>query len=161
MKKVLIVYFSRTGSTENMANYIAEGIRFSGNQAAVKRTSDIKKVEDIDGYDGLIVGSPTYFQDIPEPVKTFLFLAQKADLKGKPGGAFGSYTHEGNAPGMVMDTLQHIFGMEPFELGPFKLKEHELAIFDAKDAPGESREQLEAMRACQAFGKVFGEKLAA
>jgi len=30
MAKVLIVYFSRTGITEKMANYVAEGVRFSG-----------------------------------------------------------------------------------------------------------------------------------
>jgi len=30
MKKVLVAYTSRTGKTEEMANYIAEGIRFSG-----------------------------------------------------------------------------------------------------------------------------------
>jgi len=30
MKKVLVACTSRTGKTEEMANYIAEGIRFSG-----------------------------------------------------------------------------------------------------------------------------------
>ena len=31
MKNVLIGYYSRTGSTEEMAKYLAEGIRISGN----------------------------------------------------------------------------------------------------------------------------------
>ena len=30
MKKVLIAYASRTGNTKKMADYIAEGARFSG-----------------------------------------------------------------------------------------------------------------------------------
>ena len=158
MKKVLIAYYSRTGSTERMAEYIAEGVRFSGQQAVLKKVSDIKNAADLEGFDGYIIGSPTYYLTIAEPVKTFLFLAQKADLKGKLGGAFGSYTHDGNAPGMVLDTMQYVFNMEPFELGAFKLKEHELAIFDRSQP---TIEQTEGMRACQDYGKVFGEKLGA
>ena len=156
MKKVLIAYYSRTGNTEKMAQYIAEGIRFSGQQAVLKKLSEIKNTVDLAGYDGYIFGSPTYLLNVPEPVKTFLFLAQKAELKGKLGGAFGSYTHDGNAPGIVFDTMQYVYNMEPFELGAFKLKEHELAIFDQKQP---TLEQTEGMRACQSYGKVFGEKL--
>ena len=156
MKKVLIAYYSRAGNTEQMAQYIAEGVRFTGNQVVLKKVSDIKKAEDINGYDGYIFGSPTYFLDAPEPIKTFLFLAQKADLKGKLGGAFGSYTHDGNAAGIVFDTMQYVYNMDPFELGAFKLKEHELAIFDNKSP---TLEQTEGMRACQQYGKVFAEKL--
>ncbi len=156
MGKVLIAYYSRTGNTEKMAEYIAEGVRFSGQQAVVRKVSDIKNADELAGYDGYIFGSPTYYLDIAEPVKRFLFLARKADLKGKPGGAFGSYTHDGNAPGMVLDTMQHVYNMEPFELGPFKLKEHELAILDQKEP---TLERVEGMRACQDYGKVFGEKL--
>ena len=156
MKKVLIVYYSRTGSTEKMAQFIAEGIRFSGNQAVLKKVSEIKNAADLNGYDGLIIGSPTYNLTIAEPVKTFLFLAEKAELKGKLAGAFGSYTHDGNAPGMVLDTMQYVYNMGPFELGAFKLKVHELAIFDQAQP---TLEQTEGMRACQQYGKVFGEKL--
>ena len=152
MKKALIVYYSRTGSTEKMAEFIAEGIRFSGNQAVLKKTSEIKNAAELNGYDGYIFGSPTYNLTIAEPVKTFLFLAEKAELKGKLGGAFGSYTHDGNAPGMVLDTMQYVYGMEPFELGAFKLKVHELAIFDQNQP---TLEQTQGMRACQQYGKVF------
>jgi len=88
MKKVLIAYYSREGNTEKMAEYIAEGVRFSGNQAVSKKVSAIKSVAELDGYDGYIFGSPTYFQAIPDVVKTFLFLCQKADLKGKLAGTF-------------------------------------------------------------------------
>jgi flavodoxin len=146
MKKVLVAYFSLTGKTETMAQYVAEGVRFSGNEAVVKKMSEIKNANDLTGYDGYIFGSPTYYLDIPEPVKTFLFLGRKAGLKGKPGGAFGSYTHDGNAPKIVMDTLQYVYNMEPFELGPFRLKESLI-------------ETADGMRACQAYGRAFSEKL--
>jgi flavodoxin len=148
VKKVLIAYFSLTGKTETMAQYVAEGVRFSGNEAVVKKMSDIKSAGELSGYEGYIFGSPTYYLDAPDPVKTFLFLGRKAGLEGKLAGAFGSYTHDGNAPRIVFDTMQYVYHMEPIELGPFNLKE---ALVDAADG----------MRACQAYGRAFGEKLSA
>ena len=146
MKKVLISYFSLTGKTEKMAEYIAEGIRISGQQSVTKKISDIKSATDLAGYDGYIFGSPTYHRDMADPMKTFLFLARKAELEGKLGGAFGSYTHSGDAPASIFETMQYVFKMDMFELGPFNLKE---AIV----------ETVEGMRACQDYGRVFGEKL--
>ena len=71
MKKVLIAYSSLTGVTEKMAEYIAEGVRFSGRQVIIKKLSDIKNADDLAGYDGYIFGSPTFSLDVPESVKTF------------------------------------------------------------------------------------------
>ncbi len=146
MGKVLIAYFSLSGNTEKMAEYIAEGVRFSGQQAVARKISDIKNFKDLNGYDGYIFGSPTYHRDMAEPMKTFLFLAKKADLEGKPSGAFGSYTHSGDAPAIIFDTMQYVYKMKPFGLGSFNLKE---AVIETG----------EGMRACQDYGRVFGEKL--
>ena len=146
MKKVLIAYFSLTGNTEKMAEYIAEGVRFSGNQAVTKKVSDIKQASELNGYDGYIFGSPTYHRDMAEPMKTFLFLAKKANLEGKLAGAFGSYTHSGDAPAIIFDTMQYVYKMQPFELSSFNLKEEVI-------------ETNEGTRSCQDYGRVFGEKL--
>ena len=143
---VLIAYFSLSGKTEKMAEYIAEGVRFSGQQAVVKKISDIKNAGDLADYDGYIFGSPTYHRDIAEPMKTFLFLAKKANLEGKLAGAFGSYTHSGDAPAIISDTMQYVYKMEPFELSSFNLKE---AVVETG----------EGMSSCQDYGRVFGEKL--
>ena len=148
MKKVLIAYFSLTGKTEKMAEYVAEGVRFTGCQAVVKKISELKKADDLSGYDGYILGSPTYHRDMAEPMKTFLFLARKANLEGKLAGAFGSYTHSGDAPALLFDTMQYVFKMQPFELNSFNLKE---TVVETK----------EGMRSCQDYGRVFGEKLSA
>ena len=148
MSKVLVAYFSLTGKTEQMAQYIAEGVRFSGNEAATRKISDIKSADGLAGYDGYIFGSPTYHRDMAEPMKTFLFLARKADLKGKLGGAFGSYTHSGDAPGIIFDTMQYVYKMEPFSLGSFNLKE---AVVETP----------EGTHSCQDYGKTFGENLTA
>ncbi len=42
MKKVLVVYLSRTGNTKKMAEFIAEGIRMTGNTVELKKLSQIK-----------------------------------------------------------------------------------------------------------------------
>ena len=152
MKKVLIAYFSSTGKTETIARYIAEGVRFSGQEAVVKKMEDLKSATDLAGYAGYIFGSPTFSLDLPKPVKTFLSLAREVNLEGKPGGAFGSYRHDvayqhdAYAPAVIFDILQKESQMKPFDLGPFNLQENKV-------------ETREGIKACQDYGRVFGEKL--
>ena len=144
--KVLVAYFSLSGKTEKMAEYIAEGVRISGQEATVKKISDIKNADDLAGYDGYIFGSPTFHRDMANPMKTFLFLANNAGLEGKLAGSFGSYTHSGDAPAIIFDTMQYVYKMKPCELGSFNLKE---AVVETSDG----------MRSCQDYGRVFGEDL--
>ncbi|MDY6839329.1 MAG: flavodoxin domain-containing protein [Thermodesulfobacteriota bacterium] len=146
MKRVLICYDSRTGHTEKMAEYVAEGVRIIGHEAELMRIGAIKSHKDLEGYDAYVFGCPTYHRDITNGMKTFLFLAQKAALEGKVAGAFGSYTHSGDAPKVIFDTMEYVFKMDMVELGSFKLKE-------------EIIETGEGLRACQDYGKAIGEKL--
>jgi flavorubredoxin len=145
MSKVLVGYVSRTGKTEKMAEYIAEGIRFTGNTAELQKISGIKSEKDLAGYDGFIFGCPTYHRDMTAGMKTFLFLAQKANLIGKMGGAFGSYTHSGESAPMIYDTMEHVYKMDMLDLGALSLKE---AIVDSQ----------EGLKACQDYGRALGEK---
>ena len=146
MAKAMIAYFSLTGNTENMAQYIGEGIRFSGNEAVVKKISDIKKADDLEGYDGYIFGSPTYHRDMAEPVKTFLFMAKNANLEGKLAGAFGSYTHSGDAPNIILETMEYVYKMEPFNLQSLNQLEKDVGT-------------QEGIKTCHDYGRVFGESL--
>jgi flavodoxin len=146
MHKLLVAYISRTGMTEKMATLIAEGTRFAGHEVDVKKISEIKTEEDIAGYDGYIFGCPTYHRDMTAGMKTFLFLAQKANLTGKMGGAFGAYTHSGESAGMIYDTMQHVFKMDMVDLGALNLKEHTIPT-------------PEGAKACQQYGKAVGAKL--
>lgn len=145
MKKVLVAYESRTGNTEKMAQYIAEGVRIGGQTAELKKINSIKSEIDLQGYDGYVFGCPTYHRDMTNSMKTFLFLAQKARLEGKVGGAFGSYTHSGDAPRSIFDTMEYVFKMKMVELGSFNLKEHLVATRDG-------------MRACHDYGKELAKK---
>lgn len=146
MANVLVVYVSLTGVTQQMAQYIAEGVRFYEHRVTVKNTEDIKTAEDLEGYDGYIFGSPTHHQDMAEPMKTFFCIAEKADMKGKLAGAFGSYTHTGDAPAIVLDKMRGSLGMRPLPLGSFNLLEAKVGT-------------QEGIKACHDYGQTFGEEL--
>ncbi len=146
MGKVLIAYDSRTGNTKQMAAFIAEGVRMSGHEAELEKITAIKNEKALQGYDGYVFGCPTYHRDMTNGMKTFLFLVQKAELKGKVGGAFGSYTHSGDAPKLIFDTMEYVFKMDMVDLGSFRLKEDMVATG-------------EGMRACQDYGRALAEKV--
>ena len=146
MKKVLVAYVSVTGNTKQMADYIAEGIRISGQDAEVKKVSEIKSDKELRGFDGYVFGCPTYHRDMTENMKTFLFMAKKAGLGGKVGGAFGSHTHSGDAPKLIFDTMEFVYKMKMIDLGSLTLKED---ILDKR----------EGMKACHDYGKAIGERL--
>ena len=112
MAKVLIVYATRTGETQNIADLVAEGIRFSGHEANVVNVKDIKSEGELEGYDGYVFGSPTYHGEMLQGMKTFLFLAEKANLEGKVGGSFGSYGWSGEANDRIFETMKHILKMD-------------------------------------------------
>jgi flavorubredoxin len=112
MAKVLIVYATRTGETQTIADLIAEGIRFSGHEAEVANVKEIKNEAQLDGYDGYVFGSSTYHGEMLQGMKTFLFIAEKANLNGKIGGAFGSFGWSGEANDRIFDTMKHILKMD-------------------------------------------------
>jgi flavodoxin len=146
MARVLVAYTSLTGNTEKMAQYIAEGVRFSGAEVVVKNIAQIKEAGFLEGFDGYLFGSPTYHREMAGTMQTFLFLARKANLEGKLAGAFGSYTHSGDAPALILETMEYVFKMEHSQLGSFKVKE---ALIDTPDG----------LRACQDYGRNFGKEL--
>jgi flavorubredoxin len=145
--KILVAYFSMMGHTKEMAEYVAEGIRVGGHEAKLASVSELKDVQALEGYDGYVLGSPTFHLDMAGPMKTFLFLMRHAKLVGKMGGAFGSYTHTGNAPGMIFDTMEHVFKMKMTNLGSFNL-------IEARVSTEEGR------KACQDYGRVLAEQAA-
>ncbi|UCG14056.1 MAG: FprA family A-type flavoprotein [Deltaproteobacteria bacterium] len=121
MSRVLIVYATRTSETKEIAEIIAEGIRFSGNEAVIVEVKDIKKETDFEGFDGYVFGSPTYHGEMLQSMKTMLFLAEKADLEGKAGGAFGAHGWSTEAQDRIYETMKRIFKMDMVK-GPLLLK---------------------------------------
>lgn len=93
MLGILVCYYSKTGTTEKMAEVITEGIE----ESEVDIDVDLKEVEDVDvesliDYNGIILGSPTYYGLPAGPIKELLDKSIKhhGDLEGMTGGAFTS-----------------------------------------------------------------------
>lgn len=145
MKKVLIAYVSRAGTTEKMAQYLAEGVRMGGHEATLMKISAIKNEKDLAGFDGFLFGCPTYHKDMTSGMKQFLFIAEKANLTGKIAGAFGSHTHSGESAPMIFETMQHVFKMDTVDLGPLNMTEVKM-------------QNDEGVKACQQYGKALTEK---
>ena len=96
MPKVLICYYSRSGNTKKMAYMIQKGIMAEDVEVD---TQDVKsvKVDDLLTYDGIIMGSPTYYGGMAYQVKELLDKSVKhhGKLEGKVGGAFTSSANVG------------------------------------------------------------------
>ena len=111
MAKILVLYYSRTGNTEKMANAVAEGARNAGS-TEVEMEYHVD-ADDLNRFDAVIVGVSTYHHDMPMDVKRlFEEAAEKGiNLKGKTGAAFGSYGWSGEAPKLVLEIMKNKFEM--------------------------------------------------
>jgi NAD(P)H dehydrogenase (quinone) len=91
MAKILIVYYSRSGNTAKMADIVAEGARQSGAAVEVKEVEQAN-VDELLKYDGVIIGSPTYYGTMAAEIKKFIDESVKhhGKLVGKVGGGFAS-----------------------------------------------------------------------
>ena len=83
-KTGLIVYWSKTGKTEKVANAIKEGL-----EAAEVRATLKKEAEEVDYFDNdlVCIGAPAYSWHPPEPMDKFLkakFVAYRKAGKIKP-----------------------------------------------------------------------------
>lgn len=113
MAKVLILYYSRDGSTMRMAQQIGRGVESVAGAAAVLRTvpevsavcekiadsipdvgAPYATLQDLETCDGLALGSPTHFGNMAASLKHFLdgttALWFSGALSGKPAGVFTS-----------------------------------------------------------------------
>lgn len=91
MPKVLVTYYSVTGNTRKMAEMIVSRLREEGVDVVSKEISEVQ-VAELPGYDGYIIGSPTYYGGMAYQVKQLLDESVKfhGKLEGKVGAAFSS-----------------------------------------------------------------------
>jgi len=91
MAQVLVTYYTRSGNTEKMAKEIVFGFKAEGIHPDLRKIAEIG-VDDLLQYDGIIIGSPTYYGGMAAEVKKLLDDSVKfhGKLEGKVGGAFTS-----------------------------------------------------------------------
>ena len=91
MKKIAIVYWSGTGNTEKMAEYIAEGVTQNGGEAEMF-TPDAFKPDMMDSYDAIAFGCPSMGAEELEPGEFEpMFALCEPRLKDRKIALFGSY----------------------------------------------------------------------
>jgi NAD(P)H dehydrogenase (quinone) len=96
MAKGIVIYYSRSGNTKQMAEIIAKAM----NDADVP--TECKPVEKVSAgdlleYDAIVVGSPTYYGHMAGPVKQLFddSVSFHGQLDGKVGAAFTSSANIG------------------------------------------------------------------
>jgi NAD(P)H dehydrogenase (quinone) len=137
MSKVLVLYYSSYGHVEAMAHAEAEGARSAGATVDVKRVPETAPVEvakaahfklaqaaplatidELAGYDAIIIGTPTRFGRVSSQMASFLDQAGglwlSGALNGKVGGAFTSTaTQHGGQEATLFSIIANLlhFGM--------------------------------------------------
>ncbi|MBU0694620.1 MAG: flavodoxin family protein [Candidatus Omnitrophica bacterium] len=89
--KVVVIYYSRGGTTRKIAEIIHQEINSKEVQTDIFSVEDIEASKLLD-YDGIIIGSPTYYGTCAAEIKRLLddSVAFHGKLDGKVGAAFSS-----------------------------------------------------------------------
>ena len=91
--RVLVAYHSQSGNTERMAREVTAGARQAqGVRVTLKQVSQVTE-EDLIAADGIILGAPTYYANIPGAMKAIIddwAWKMKVDFTDKVGGAFAT-----------------------------------------------------------------------
>ncbi|MCY9664152.1 flavodoxin [Paenibacillus alginolyticus] len=105
MSRIIIVFASMTGNTEEMADAIAEGLKEAGIEPVVKNVVDTNAKE-ITHYDGIILGSYTWGDgDLADDFLDFYDEMDSILLDGKKAAVFGSCDSSYSEYGAAVDTL--------------------------------------------------------
>ena len=135
MAQILVVYFSRNGSTAELARQACRGVESVAGARAMLRTVPVVSasseappkpvpdegppyatLQELSAADGLLLGSPTRFGNMAAPLKYFIdgtsALWLDGSLAGKPAGVFtASQTMHGGQEStllaMMLPLLHH------------------------------------------------------
>ncbi len=169
MGKILVLYYSRDGHTEKMAQSVAGGAsRLREIAAATGRAVDIeirlKSVdqagpEDIHWCDGLALGSPTHLGTVAAKMKEFWedLLPEWQKVDGKIGRSFSSQGGWGGGAALTCQVLMTImlnFGFLVFGVTDYVGQQH-TAHYGVTQA-GEPKTEHE-IEACRRLGLRLAE----
>jgi len=156
--RILIAYYSLTGNTEQMAGGVAEGIRrVPGVTAIVKKVDEVTK-QDLEAADGIILGSPTYYANIPGKMKVAIddwSWKMKVDFTDKVGGAFSTGGGQvGGKEHVVTSLLLFMLSNRMVVAGPLYQNEQTGSVWGEPGSsamtgpldPGVSEQELDSAR---------------
>jgi NAD(P)H dehydrogenase (quinone) len=163
--RVLVAYYSLTGNTEKMARGVAEGIRrVQGVTAVVKKVDEVTR-QDLEAADGIILGSATYYANIPGKMKVAIddwSWKMKVDFTDKIGGAFSTGGGQvGGKEHVVTSLLMFMLSNRMVVAGPLYQNEKTGSVWGEPGSaamtgpldPGVSEQELDSAR-------LLGERIA-
>jgi len=96
MAKGIVIYYSKTDNTKEMAQIIAKAMNKVDLPTECKPVSNVK-ADDVFSYDAIVIGSPTYYGQMAAPIKQLIddLVSRHGQLDGKVGAAFTSAANIG------------------------------------------------------------------
>ena len=96
MARGIVIYYSRSGNTKQVGEMIAKSMGDAGVATECKSVEKVK-VDDLLGYDAIVIGSPTYYGTMAAQVKQLIddSVVKHGQLDGKVGAAFTSSANIG------------------------------------------------------------------
>jgi NAD(P)H dehydrogenase (quinone) len=96
MAKGIVVYYSRSGNTQQMAQTIAQAMNDAGLSTECRPVEKVQ-ADDLPGYDTVVIGSPCYYGQMAAPIKQLIdeLVSRHGQLNGKVGAAFSSSANVG------------------------------------------------------------------
>jgi NAD(P)H dehydrogenase (quinone) len=158
MHKILMVYYSRSGNTKKMAELIADGIKKEGVVVTVKDVKNADPGEMLE-YDGIVIGSPTYYGTMSAEIKKFFDDSVKfhGKLDGRVGAAFSSsYNIAGGNETTVLDILNAMLIHGMIVQGDHQGDHYGAVSIDTPDARASRECVRKGQRVAQLVKKLFG-----
>ena len=156
--RVLVAYHSLTGNTEQMAKAVAEGAkRVPGVSALLEKVDEVSP-KDLEGADGIVLGCPTYYANIPGKMKAVIddwSWKMKVDFTDKVGGAFATGGGQvGGKEHVVTSLLMFMLSNRMIVAGPLYRNEKTGSLWGEPGAaamtgpldPGVSEGELDSAR---------------
>jgi NAD(P)H dehydrogenase (quinone) len=96
MTKGIVIYYSRSGNTKEMAEIVAKAMNDAGLKTECKSVDNVN-ADEMPDYDAIVIGSPTYYGQMAGPIKQLIddLVSRHGELNGKVGGAFTSSANIG------------------------------------------------------------------
>jgi len=156
--RVVVIYYSKSGTTKNMAEIIADEIKNNRCSVELKSISDIK-AEELLGYDGIIVGSPTYYGTLAAQIKELFdeSVAFHGQLDGKVGAAFSSAANiAGGNETTILSILEAMLIHGMIIQGDFKGDHYGPVAIGKIDERSEGNCRRIAQRFCKLLKRIGG-----
>jgi flavorubredoxin len=150
---IVIIYDSKSGNTQKMAEAIAKGALKEADSVVVKKIGESFPLTILAESDGVIFGSPVYYADVTRDMKDFIdhvenyIEAGRREINNIPAAVFGSYGYDG---AWIMEEKLK----ERIQLLGFDIFDEVCVLID-----NDIKYNEQVLKECEEFGEKFAKSL--